>query len=185
MTFAELRHYVVRCAIAALAVYGASACAQTAQAEQPVPEFKLKAAFVYNFALFTEWPQGALPDGAPLQLCFGSNSALRPALMELNDKLVNGRRIVVRSVSDYDTVRHCQVLFLDRIDRDRWPHIRIAAAGKSILTVSDDADLARGNAIIMLYPENDRIAFDIDLQAARQAHLTMSSKLLRLARTLK
>ncbi len=180
MSLTVLRRYVWGFAVAALAVHGASSHAQTAQ---PVSEFKLKAAFVYNFALFTDWPSIALPPRAPLQLCFNANSSLRFALMELNTKLVRGRRIMTRALTDeIGEVGTCHILFLDSVDRERWPQIRKAAMDASVLTVSDDSGLVGGGAIIALYVENNRIAFDIDLDAAWEAQLTISSKLLRLAR---
>ena len=174
-----LHRWVYRIAMATAAAYGVPVHAQAVQA---VHEYKLKAALVYNFALFTDWPQNVAGEGGPLQLCFGADSAMRPALTELNDKQVKGRRIVARAITDFDKARTCHLMFMDGTDRERWSLARSVLRSAPLLTISDDPEIGRTGAVISLYLENNRIAFDIDLQAVRDAHLTLSSKLLRLAR---
>lgn len=151
-----------------------------AQAE-PVSEHALKAAFVFNFAVFTEWPQEALAGGAPISVCASASNALLPALQQLSDKVVNGHRISVRAHAR--PVRGCHVLVLDRADREHWPQLKRDLAGAHVLTVADDQDIGADGAVIVLNMDEQRIAFDIDIAAARSARLTLSSKLLRLARS--
>ena len=153
------------------------ACAG-AQAEA-VPENEMKAAFVFNFAVFTEWPQDALAAGAPIQLCVGAGTAFAAALGQLNDKVVNGHRIAVVPPL---TPRACHVLVLGGADRERWSMLRRELAGANVLTVSDDRAISADGAMIGLSVENRRMGFDVDLAAARGARLILSSKLLRLAR---
>lgn len=159
-----------------LAALGAApACAD------PVPEQELKAAFVYNFAVFTEWPQDALGAGAPIRICASPGGALAAALNQLNDKLVNGHRITVRPTPA--APRGCHVLVLASQDRERWPQLRRDLAGASVLTVAGDQDIGAGGAVITMSVDHQRIGFDIDMGAARGARLILSSKLLRLARS--
>lgn len=148
---------------------------------EPVPEPELKAAFVYNFAVFTEWPQDALGAGAPIRLCASPGGTLSAALGRLNDKLVNGHRIAVRQTPA--VARSCHVLVLGVQDRERWVQLRLELAGANVLTVADDAGIGADGAVIAMSVENERIGFDVDLGAARSARLTLSSKLLRLARS--
>ncbi len=147
---------------------------------QPVPEHDLKAAFVFNLAVFTEWPPEALANGAPITLCAGAGNPLFAALSQLNDKVVNGHRIAVRSAA---TVRSCHMLVLERSDRERWAQLKRDLAGAHVLTVSDDPGISEDGAVIALSIEDKRIGFDVSLAAARAARLNLSSKLLRLART--
>jgi len=147
----------------------------------PVPENDLKAAFVFNFAVFTEWPQEALAGGAPISLCASAGNALLPALTQLHDKLVNGHRIAVRA--SIAPARACHVLVLDGGDRERWPQLKRDLAGAHVLTVSDDQSISADGAVIALTRDDRRIGFDIDMGAARSARLNLSSKLLRLARS--
>lgn len=153
------------------------------RAAQPAPEYKLKAAFVYNFALFTDWPAGALADGAGFNICINADSPLRAEFSELGQKSVKGRRVMVHALTAPDAWRVCQVWFLDSLDRERWPQIRKSLAASSVLTVSDDEEIAREGVVIGLALQDKRMVFDVDTQAARQARLVLSSKLLRLARS--
>jgi hypothetical protein len=147
---------------------------------QTIHENDLKAAFVFNFAVFTQWPQEALAGGAPISLCASAGNPMLGALSQLKDKMVNGHRIAVRSAAP---LRGCHVLLLDRGDRERWGQIKRELAGATVLTVSDDAAITLDGAVIGLSVEERRIGFDIDLGAARGARLNLSSKLLRLARS--
>lgn len=167
------------------AVAMAVPCAALADAGgKVVPEYKLKAAFVYNFAMFTDWPPETLASGGTFNICVNPDSALLPELSRLGDKQLKGRRVVVRKVSELDGMRTCQVLFLDSLDRARWGHIRKNLANASVLTVSDDSEISQEGAVIGLYLEGSRIGFSVDLPAARQARLVVSSRLLRLAKAI-
>ena len=150
-------------------------------AAQGVPEHDLKAAFVFNFAVFTEWPQDVLTHGAPINLCASGSSPLYGALLRLQDKVVNGHRIALRPPSA--APRACHVLVLERADRERWQQLKRELAGAAVLTVSDDHAIGGDGAVIALSAEDRRIGFDVDMQAARTARLNLSSKLLRLARS--
>lgn len=173
-------------AVAVVVVYCLPLAAQSIPSPRAVPEYRLKAAFVYNFALFTEWPANALGDGGVLHVCTNPDSALRPALEELADKTVKGHRIeLVRLLGESDPVSGCHILFLDALDREHWIQIRKNLDSASVLTVTDDPEIGRGGAVIALQLSDNRIVFDIDKNAARQARLILSSKLLRLARTVK
>lgn len=156
-------------------------CAPVHASHDPVHENDLKAAFVFNFAVFTEWPQDALAGGAPISLCASPGNAMLAALAGLQDKLVNGHRIAVRS--SLAPVRGCHVLVLDRADRERWAQLKQELAGATVLTVSDDRVISGDGAIIGLSVADSRIGFDVDMGAARVARLQLSSKLLRLARS--
>jgi hypothetical protein len=170
---------LARCALAASLL--ASAGTAPALAE-PVPEHELKAAFVFNFTVFTEWPQDVLAPGAPIRVCASGAGALAGALNQLVDKVVNGHRIaVVRPLPA--NVRSCHVLVLASTDREHWGALRRELAGANVLTVSDDSAISADGAVIGLSVENRRIGFDVDMGAARNARLTLSSKLLRLARS--
>jgi hypothetical protein len=164
----------------AIAVIALLAICANARPQQ-VAEHELKAAFVYNFAVFTEWPQEALAASAPIVLCTGSASTLSPALQGLNDKVVNGHKLAVRPAAA--GLRACHVLVLGSGDRERWGQIKRDLAGTHVLTVSDDSNISQDGAMIALSMVNQRIGFDVDIKAARSARLQLSSKLLRLARS--
>jgi len=151
------------------------------EAREPVLESDLKAAFVFNFAVFTEWPQEVLPGGAPIILCASPAGAMLASLGALHDKVVNGHRLALRSSAG--TPRACHVLVLDKSDRERWAQVKRELAGAGVLTVSDDRVISADGAVIGLTIEAQRIGFDVNLTAARSARVNLSSKLLRLARS--
>lgn len=149
----------------------------------PVPEYDLKAAFVYNFALFTDWPADTHFEGDTLNICINAASALRPALANLQEKVVRRRRIAVRAMPGIENVRACHVLVLDAGDRERWPALHAALGSAPILTIADDPEIGAGGSIIAFALEGGRAVFHIDTRAAHDARLVLSSKLLRLARS--
>lgn len=148
---------------------------------QPVPEYELKTAFVYNFVLFTDWPADTVYEGGTLNICINPNSPMRPSLGALQGKPVKGRKIAVRALAVPDEVRSCHVLFIDSSDSERWLQLDRRLRNASILTVSDGEGSPEGG-IIELSSEGNRMVFDIDMKKARNARLVLSSKLLRLAR---
>jgi hypothetical protein len=154
-------------------------------AQAAVPEYQLKAAVIFNFAVFAEWPAAALPAAGPLTLCAYHGNALLAALQALADKSINGHRLDVRALAAGSAARNCHLLVLDRQDRERWPqlHRELIAAGASVLTVADDRQIGADGAMLALLMEDKRIVFDANLAALRAAGLTLSSKLLRLARS--
>ncbi|OWW19121.1 YfiR family protein [Noviherbaspirillum denitrificans] len=153
-----------------------------AVAAEPVPEYALKAAFVYNFALFTEWPSDTAYEGGTLNICVNPGSVLRQSLAGLGERAVKGRRIAVRNLAALDALNTCHVLFVDGGDRERWVQIKKGLGGAAVLTISDDEEIGHDGSIIALSMDNKRVVFDVDTRAARQARLAISSKLLRLAR---
>lgn len=175
MASGTMRRFFACCAAALLLPLPASG--------QAVPEYDLKAAFIYNFALFTDWPQGTVFEGNTLIICVNPSSPMHRPLAGLGEKTIKGRRVTVRHAGIGPELRACHVLFVDGNDRDRWGQIRNALGSSSVLTISDDDEISREGSVIRLAMERKRIVFDIDLRAARQAKLVFSSKLLRLART--
>ena len=148
---------------------------------EPVPEHEMKAAFVFNFAVFAEWPADSLAAGAPLAVCANTASPLYAALSQLKDRPVNGHPISVRAAAA--PLRACHVLVLERGDRERWLQWKRDVAGAPVLTVADDRVIGADGVVITMTLDDKRIGFDVDMSAARSAHLNLSSKLLRLARS--
>ena len=153
-------------------------------AAQPVQEHTIKAAFVYNFVLFTEWPQDVLRPTDPFNLCVNAAGEMHDALMILNGKSAKGTRVKVLPKNSIDQdLGQCHVLYIESQDQVRWKAMRPTLSGKQILTIADNVDL--GGAMITLHLHENKVMFDIDQSAARNASLTFSSKLLRLARKVK
>ena len=144
----------------------------------PMPEYSMKAAFLYNFALFTEWPQ--LPEDS-LNLCVLGKDPLGTALDAVEGKQINGLRLTVSRIK-IGSVRNCQILFLGEAEGVNIRRLLVDLEEVPVLTVTDNESLLQAGVMIGLTVENKRLTFDINAEAAQRAHLSISSKLLRLAR---
>ncbi|MEW6764292.1 MAG: YfiR family protein [Pseudomonadota bacterium] len=154
------------------------------EAQLPAPEPEVKAAFVYNFIRFAEWPASAFPSpGAPIQLCLlGSTDPLLDALANIDGKSARGRPVRVQSLSKLKDAGACQVLVVGESEK-RKMHVALAsAAASATLTVSEIDGFAEAGGMIGLVRDIDRIQFEVNLQSAQQAGLQLSSQLLKLAR---
>ena len=148
-----------------------------------VSEYDLKAAYIYNFAIFTEWSFAHLAEGMALGVCLHDHNPMRDALDQLAGREVKGRQLVVKSWQGLQVPQGCHILLLERGDQEQWSAMREAASDSGMLTIADgDAGLA--GVVITLVLEGERLKFRIDTAAARRADLVLSAKLLRLADTM-
>jgi YfiR/HmsC-like len=143
-----------------------------------LPEYRLKAAFLYNFALFTEWPAST---GSTLNLCVYGPDPFGQEIDALQDKAVGDRHIVVRRVTRIESLTACQLVFIADPSADGISRVLSTLHGAAVLTIADAPGAAkRGVALNMSVVEN-KISFEANLTAARTANLKLSSKLLSLA----
>lgn len=148
---------------------------------QPAPEYALKAAYVYNFALFTVWPPEILGDDARLTMCVRPDHPLRNALDELKNRTVKGRRLQVRTWDAGSAEGDCQIVMLDSADRDRWNSWRRRSQLRGVLSISDEGS-GLADTVITMGVDNDRLVFNVQIGTARQAGLAIGARLLQLAR---
>jgi hypothetical protein len=149
-------------------------------------EYEIKAAFLYNFAKFVEWPPEAFPQAStPVSLCvFGDDPFDGSLDTVVRGETLNGRHLAVRRPRDVQEARECQVLFIGAAEKGRAPEALSALRGTSVLTVGEGKDFLDQGGVIRLFLEQNRVRFDINLDAAERNHLKISSKLLALARTI-
>lgn len=146
-------------------------------------EYVLKAAFLFHFTQFVDWPAEAFADSdTPFTICILGTDPFGKALDEVvqNEK-VKGRSIVVRRIRNVADAKNCHILYLGSSETGNMERIIKANQGKPILTVADMEMFARRGGMIRFVTENNKIRFRINNVAAQEAGLTISSKLLRLA----
>ncbi|MEO8077044.1 MAG: YfiR family protein [Acidobacteriota bacterium] len=169
-----------RCGLAALLTATAltsSGAAQSATAPQ------LKAAYVFNFALFTEWPPEAVPAGSPLTLCIVNDDGIAEAVDRLvKGRAVEGHALVVRGLKLGATLPPCHVLYVAGADLKRSLQVIETVRGSLVLTVSDAARFADSGGMVQLYVEDGRMRFAVNLDALQRARMRLSSRALGVAR---
>lgn len=150
---------------------------------QDVTEPALKAAFVYNFAKFTDWPKDAVPAKAPFTICVLGDAAVADAVARLSkDRDVAGRPIAVSRLGTDGAPQGCQVLYLSKIPAAQATAALKAVREAPVLTLSDSDHFLERGGIAELYFEHGQLRFDVDLESAKRAQLKISSRLLALAR---
>ena len=147
-------------------------------AAQAVPLPDLKAAFVANFAKFTEWPAG--PADRSFTFCVTGDAAVATALKDLVEKH-NFAVVNLSPLASDDALRNCQVLYLGGVDEKRMAQMLAAVGGAPVFTVGDAEHFAERGGVAQLILEKDRMRFAINTDAVQRAHLQLSAKLLTLA----
>ena len=156
----------------------APAFAQVAKA----PEYSLKAAYLYNFAQFIEWPDDSFTSAdAPIVIGVLGEDPFGGALDQaVKNKTAHGRSFEIRRSKQMGELRACHVLFISASEARRLPEILTAVPQKGVLTVSDVDRFAEQGGIINFYMENNKVRFKINLSAAGRAGMKIRSQLLRL-----
>jgi hypothetical protein len=178
-----LRRFVTQFVAGVLCVLVSGAPLVRAQRELP-SEYEVKAAFLYNFAKFVEWPADTYPDpNAPIRLCvLGEDPFGRILDHAVLDKTVNGRRLMILRSRQVQELRDCHILFISASEKKRLPEIFAALQGSNVLSVGDTEQFAELGGAIQFTLQDNRVRLTINLDAAERARLKISSKLLSLAR---
>lgn len=166
-------------AVASL-LFGAPLMA-AASAQTPT-EYQVKAAFLYNFAKFIQWPsEPPVDEGAFVISILGRDPFGRALDDTLQGKTIDNRKIILRRVSRVEDVGPSQILFISDSERDRLPQILEQMGTRAVLTVGEMSQFAERGGVIRLKMDQDRIRFEINVAAAERSGLRISSQLLKLA----
>jgi YfiR/HmsC-like len=164
-------------------------------------EYQVKAAFLYNFVKFTDWPNEAAADSnepnsvdgnEPMVIGIIGKDPFGKAFEPIKDKRIKGRKIVLKrfrglegskqSNEQVEGVRKCHVLFICRSQKEQLGEIIEAVKDYPVLTVADMSGFLESGGMINFIMEENKIRFEINLTAVRHAGLRISSRLLRLAK---
>lgn len=160
--------------------------APATMAAQVSREYEIKAAYLYNFAKFVEWPTEALPDSSStIHICVLGEDPFGPTLESIRDNIVRGRKLTIRRVTQPAGGPSCNVLFISSSERKRMREVVTSLGTSSVLTVGDMDSFAELGGMINLVTERNRVRFEINVEAAEHARLKISSQLLNLARVIR
>lgn len=143
-----------------------------------LPEFRVKAAFIYNFIAFTEWPDTV---GTILNLCIHGENSFGKEIDALQGRQANNRKIVIQKHVEIENLHNCQIVFISNVAANNLPEIIEHINNNPILTLADSEGAAQQGVAINMDIKHDKIIFEANLAAARRNGLNISSKLLHLA----
>ncbi|MCB1947774.1 YfiR family protein [Nitrosomonas sp.] len=143
-----------------------------------VEEYRVKAAFIYNFIAFTQWSEIS---GPTLDLCLYGEDNFGPEIDLLQTRPVNQLSIKVTRLSDLQHLQNCHVLFISRSEAESLTSILGQSQGKNILTIADSQSAASKGVIINMHLDENKVKFEINLKSARNAGLNINARLLQLA----
>jgi len=177
----------VACVIALLGLAMGPAAQSGVAGEATITESQVKALFLLNFSKYVSWPDDAFPTtNAPITIgVYGENHIGDDLQKAVTGKTVSGRGVVVRSIDDPEAADACQILFIAGADRKRAGEFLEHLKQRPVLTVGEaDTFLDQGGMINLAKREN-RIRLEVNLPAAQQVRLQLSSKLLSVADVVK
>jgi len=163
-------------------------CAVTNAADTSSPgEYQVKAAFLYNFAKFVEWPTEAFPaTNTAIILCILGEDPFGIDLEQaVKGKTANGKELTIRRIKEVQELKICHILFISSSEKKRLSQILEVTKNSSILTVGEMDRFAKLGGIINFVIEENKVRFEINVDVAEQAGLKINSKLLKLARIVK
>jgi hypothetical protein len=158
------------------------------QAQKASPsEYEVKAAYLYNFGRFVEWPnqepnQAAAPSAGPFTFCvLGQDPFGRDLDAILAGETINGVNTAAVRVSKLRDAVNCRVLFISSSEDSQLKQILVALEGTSVLTVSDLPQFSQRGGMVQFVLDGKRVRFEVNLTPVEHAHLAMSSQLLKVA----
>ena len=153
-------------------------------AQRPT-EYEVKAAFLYNFAKFVEWPSGAFEDAdAPIVIGILGKDPFGPILEQtVGGNTAGGRSLKIRQFARIgDGLKRCHILFISRTAPSPPKQVMERIEGSSVLTVGEVDAFCQDGGIVNFVLQQNRVRFEINPDAAARAGLKISSRLLKLAR---
>jgi hypothetical protein len=167
--------------VALLGVPGASLI--WGQASPPV-EYQVKAAFLLNFAKFIEWPAEAfLNEKTPITLCVFGHDPFGGALDEIvRGETISNREVLVRRINELPGLNSCQLIFVGNKEDKRLSELLNSLRGASVLVVGETEGDAEAGMVIQFFSEGNKLRFAVNVDAMQRAKLSVSSKLLALAK---
>lgn len=157
--------------------------ATTPPSPQAVSEYKVKAAFLFNFAKFVEWPERHGDTGSVIIGVIGLDPFGENLDQVVRDKTVGTKPIAIRRFAGLEQLQPCDILFISPSESSRLDAILKALDGTATLTVGEDEGFVRKGGVIRFFTEESKIRFEINLDAAEYEGLRLSSRLLQVART--
>jgi hypothetical protein len=181
MALLKTRHLVA----VALVVFQVTCPLRLAAQQRQVGEDDLKAAFLYNFAKYVEWPPSAFTGISPetFRLCVVADPSFVKLVQDIvAAETIDDRPVVLLTPEGAEAARMCHILFIGGDERERAPGLLSAVQGSPVLTVGNGDEFLALGGMVGFVRDRTRVRFDVNTAVARRAGLAISSRLLRIAR---
>jgi YfiR/HmsC-like len=151
---------------------------------QGTSEYQVKAAFLFNFGKFVEWPQASYASAkSPFSICVLGEDPFGAALDQtLHGKVIANRPVSVLRMKDAASAQHCQIVFVSSSEKSHLATTFASFRGSNALLVGETDGFAASGGAIQFTLEDNHIRFAINPDAIRRAGLQVSSQLLALAK---
>ena len=150
---------------------------------QSVEEYEVKAAFIYNFTRFVEWPAS---ESSSFAICILGDDPFQTTIDKLtNGKLVGNRPVQIRRLKDGVEARQCQIVFVSASERAKATRLVESVRGTPVLTVGESTDFLRMGGMFYLSTADNHVSVVINPVATEAARLKVSAKLMTLAKVYK
>ena len=168
-----------------LLIIGFMAFAPCTCAEEPeFSEYEIKAGFIYNFAKFVEWPpEISRDDNKALTLCISGANPFGNSISVISNKTVQNRRLEIRTLGKNKDFKGCNMVFISSSERELLSQLFEMLRNSPVLTIGDSKDFAQNGVMINLVMDGSKVRFEVNTESARRARISISSKLLKLAKT--
>jgi hypothetical protein len=172
-----------RLGLTALALTWALVAAQGLWAQSPKPtDYDVKAVYLYNFGRFVEWPASVTAKSDSFTVCVLGQDPFGPALdATLAGETIGGKSVAAKRISNPPEAVRCQIVFISSVEDSRFNKIIEALDREAVLTVSDMPQFSQRGGMIQFVLDGSKVRFEINLTAAENAGLTLSSELLKVA----
>lgn len=173
---------ILRVLLMALAL-GAGSAALPQEASQTLPEYVVKAGFLFNFAKYVEWPAEAFEKAeSPITIGIVGTDPFGDGLEKaLKNKTVRSRPFVVVRFPERTGLQRCHILFIPRTEHENLPAILKAVQAWPVLTVGEEEGFSRAGGTTNILIENEKPRLEVNPDAADKARLTIDPKLLKVA----
>lgn len=185
--------------VLALVLFMAAITPKAWAASTTSSEYQIKAAFLYNFIKFVDWPEEKLHDGnEPIIIGIIGKNPFGNAFEPLKNKSAKGEIVIIKHFKgleelekskekpeqheQLDAIRESHLLFICRSEKKKFTEIINMVEGYSVLTIADDEGFLESGGIINFVMEENKVRFEISAAAAKRAKLKIRSQLLRLAK---
>ena len=175
---------LLRASAFSMVVAAGLAAPRPAQADAQADEYRVKAAFLYKFGGYIEWPSGSFARAdSPVTIGVMGANALADELVQIvAGRNVNGRPVRVRKLRPGDPITGLHVLFVGRADGGRLGELLAAARGQALLTVTESEEGLELGSMINFVVVEDKVRFDIAPPPSESSNLKISARLLGVAR---